>query len=164
MPQLIAEKTFREDLYYRINGLCVTLPPLRLRTNILQLARHLLEQQAAGGMACELDERAAQLLLSHPWPGNLRQLTHVVASAVALVGAGRTIEPAHFPDDFIRQAQGQSSRAATAPNPAPELVTLGQAEAELIERTLRACHGNVSAAARALKVSRSTLYNKLKRG
>jgi transcriptional regulator of acetoin/glycerol metabolism len=164
LPQLIAEKTFREDLYYRINGLCVTLPPLRSRTNILEVARHLLEQHARTETACELGERSAQLLLSHPWPGNLRQLSHVIASAVALAGAGCLIEPEHFPDDFIGQARSQSSRVATTRDTTSDLVTLDQAEADLIERTIRACHGNVSAAARALKVSRSTLYNKLKRG
>jgi sigma-54 dependent transcriptional regulator, acetoin dehydrogenase operon transcriptional activator AcoR len=165
LPLLIAEKTFREDLYYRINGLCVTLPPLRRRTNILQLARHQLEQHASDGPVCELSERSAELLLSHLWPGNLRQLSHVIASAVALVGADHLIEPEHFPEDFIAQTPGNASSAAPpVPNATSQLVTLDQAEAELIERTLRACHGNVSATARALRVSRSTLYNKLKRG
>jgi sigma-54 dependent transcriptional regulator, acetoin dehydrogenase operon transcriptional activator AcoR len=77
--ELIAKKTFREDLYYRINRLCVALPPLRGRSNILQLANHLLRQQAA----CEWSQACAQLLLSHPWPGNLRQLSNVVTSAVS---------------------------------------------------------------------------------
>jgi transcriptional regulator with PAS, ATPase and Fis domain len=158
LPQLIAEKAFRQDLYYRINGLCVTLPPLRLRVNVLDLARHLLREQSA----CDLSKAAEQVLLSHPWPGNLRQLSHVIACATALVGDGRTIEPKHFPEDFLASATG-AVHATPSRSSATSLVTLDQAEAELIERALRACQGNVSAAARALGVSRSTLYNKLKR-
>jgi transcriptional regulator with PAS, ATPase and Fis domain len=161
LPQLIAAKAFREDLYYRTNGLCVTLPPLRKRTNILELAHHVLAEQAPGH---DFSEQAVELLLSHPWPGNLRQLSHVVASAAALVGEGHRIEPVHFPEDFLRQAQVDAPPgAARADEGSRELVSLDQAEADLIERTIRACNGNVSAAARALRVSRSTLYNKLKR-
>ena len=157
LPQLIAAKTFREDLYYRINGLTVTLPPLRRRSNILDLARHLLHQEAT----CELSARSVELLLAHPWPGNLRQLSHVITSASALVGTGCLIEPEHFPEDFVAQASADVPSAAAERTSA--LVTLDEAESALIERTIRACQGNVSAAARALRVSRSTLYNKLKR-
>jgi transcriptional regulator of acetoin/glycerol metabolism len=159
LPQLITGKAFREDLYYRINGLCVTLPPLRQRSNILDLARHLLRQQGPH----ELSPGAERLLLNHPWPGNLRQLGHVVSCAVALAGDAPVIEPEHFPEDFLAATGGSAAQAASAYALSTGLVTLDEAESVLIERTLRACHGNVSAAARTLGVSRSTLYNKLKR-
>ena len=167
LRELIAEQAFREDLYYRINGLCRDAAArCGERTNILQLvARHLLEQQAAGEMACELDERAAQLLLSHPWPGNLRQLSHVVASAVALVGDRAHHRTGALPGRFHRAGAGsEQPRRDSHATRHPSLSRSARPRAELIERTMRACHGNVSAAARALKVSRSTLYNKLKRG
>jgi transcriptional regulator of acetoin/glycerol metabolism len=161
LPWLIAEKAFREDLYYRVNGFCVTLPPLRQRGNILELARHLLEQESHG--VHQFSERAAQLLLTHPWPGNLRQLSHVITTTVALAGSSGVIEPAHFPEDFVNQAAREAEPPASARECTQRLPSLDQAEAELIERTIRACRGNVSAAARTLGVSRSTLYNRFKR-
>ena len=160
LPRLIAERTFREDLYYRINGLCVTLPPLRNRTNVADMVHYLIDQQGASGYV--FSEPALQVLLSHHWPGNLRQLSHVVASAAALVGDQHLIEPVHFPDDFIAQARNGEPGKEPSACVSPPLVSLDRAEAELIERTLRACQGNVSAAARMLGVSRSTLYNKMK--
>jgi transcriptional regulator of acetoin/glycerol metabolism len=158
LPLLIADRLFREDLYYRINGLRITLPPLRERNNILEVVRYLLEQQGFRGD--DLSEGALQLLLGHPWPGNLRQLGHVIASTVALVGDGHRIESEHFPEDFLGQGAVGSSAENRTGSP---FVSLDQAETELIERTLRACNGNVSATARRLGVSRSTLYNKMKR-
>jgi transcriptional regulator of acetoin/glycerol metabolism len=157
--RLIAEKAFREDLYYRINGLCVTLPPLRQRSNILDLVHHLLRQQGSHVLSPE----AERLLLSHAWPGNLRQLSHVVRCAMALAGDARVIEPEHFPEDFLAAAGGSAAQLASGDALPTAPVTLDQAESLLIESTLRACRGNVSAAARTLGVSRSTLYNKLKR-
>ena len=161
LPKLIAERVFREDLYYRINGLSVTLPPLRNRSNVLQLARHLLVQQV--GHPREFSESAIQLLRAHRWPGNLRQLGHVVASAAALVGDGQLIEPEDFPEDFVAQSGETASGQSQDGRGALPLVSLDQAEAEMIDRALSACNGNVSAAARRLGVSRSTMYNKLKR-
>ena len=161
LPHLIRNRSFREDLYYRINGLRITLPPLRMRTNILDLVRYLLEQKGLNGNA--FSERALQLLLAHPWPGNLRQLNHVIESTVALVGEGDVIEPDHFPEDFIAQIQSDIPGGSKSDRAGGLLISLDQAENELIERTLRACNGNVSATARRLGVSRSTLYNKMKR-
>jgi transcriptional regulator of acetoin/glycerol metabolism len=160
LARLIINKTFREDLYYRINGLCVTLPPLRERSNILELAQHLIEQQQA---ACELSKSCVQLLRSHPWPGNLRQLSNVVLSAIALAGERCVIEPEHLPQDFVAQVTGFNSQTAKSSGGASQLLTLDEAQNELIERTIRACHGNRSAAARTLRISRGTLYNRLKR-
>jgi sigma-54 dependent transcriptional regulator, acetoin dehydrogenase operon transcriptional activator AcoR len=159
LPRLITERTFREDLYYRINGLRVTLPPLRIRSNILDLAHHLIGQQAA----CELSESCAELLLSHAWPGNLRQLSNVIISAIALADEGCLIEPKHLPEDFLAQANSAGPRPPGPSSGSPRLPTLDEVEDELIERTIRACHGNRSAAARTLRISRGTLYNKLKR-
>lgn len=163
LSRLIVEKTFREDLFYRVNGLCVTLPPLRDRANIADLAKYLLSHQAMSGGSQELSDTATHLLLSHPWPGNLRQLSHVIASAVALCKPQGPIEADDFPEDFAAEVERSKEYRQCAPASKDELVSLEQAEALLIERTVQVCQGNMSAAARALKVSRSTLYNKLKR-
>lgn len=160
LPGLIGEKIFREDLFYRVNGLCVILPPLRLRSNILDLAQHFLRRHSAGVFS----PQATQLILSHPWQGNLRQLGNVITCAVALAGDGHVIGLEHFPEDFLARAASPAVCDPVPRNPAAVPLTLGQAESDLIAQTLLACGGNVSAAARALGVSRSTLYNKRKRG
>ncbi len=160
LQKLIAERLFREDLYYRVNGLCVTLPPLRARTNIAELVRCLLEQR--GLEANIFSERAMEILRVHPWPGNLRQLGHVVASTAAMVGDGHPIQPEHFAEDFLTQLREEVTVTDKQGDKGCRFISLDQAESELIERTLRACNGNVSATARRLGVSRSTLYNKMK--
>jgi transcriptional regulator of acetoin/glycerol metabolism len=104
------------------------------------------------------------MLLSHPWPGNLRQLNNVIASAIALVGNGRLIEPRHLPEDFLEQAKRSDAHLSPARVGSPGLCTLDEAEQELIERAVGACQGNMSTAARVLGISRSTLYNKRQRG
>jgi DNA-binding NtrC family response regulator len=104
-----------------------------------------------------------QLLRSYPWPGNLRQLSNVVLSGIALTGERCVIEPDHLPQDFVAQDTGFDSQTAKSSGGASQLLTLDEAQNELIERTIRACHGNRSAAARTLRISRGTLYNKLKR-
>jgi len=124
------------------------------------LAKYLIEQQQA---ACELSKSCVQLLRSHPWPGNLRQLSNVVLSAIALAGEQCVIEPDHLPEDFVAQDTRIDSQTAKSSGGASQLLTLDEAQNELIERTIRACHGNRSAAARTLRISRGTLYNKLKR-
>lgn len=160
LPRLIGEKVFREDLFYRVNGLCVTLPPLRTRSNILDLAQHFLRGHSAGVFSPQV----TQLLLSYPWQGNLRQLGNVITCAIALAGDGHIIGLEHFPEDFLARATGPAACDPVPRTAAATPVTLGQAESDLIQQTLLACGGNVSAAARALGVSRSTLYNKRKRG
>jgi transcriptional regulator of acetoin/glycerol metabolism len=159
LPSLISKRSFREDLYYRINGLCVTLPPLRQRSNILDLAKHLVQQHAT----CQFSEDCTRLLLSHPWPGNLRQLCNVITSAIALVGEECVIEPHHLPEDFVTQSRSSDTHAAPSSGWGSQPLTLDEAQNVLIERTIRACAGNRSAAARMLGISRSTLYNTRRR-
>jgi transcriptional regulator with PAS, ATPase and Fis domain len=157
--ELIAKGLFREDLYYRINGLGATLPPLRERSNILELAQFHLEKEGIAGRF-ELSEASRDLLVRHLWPGNLRQLGHIIASATAIVDRGCLIEPEHFPEEFVAQnvLRSRANVSATA-----QSSLLHEAEMNIIEKTIRECGGNISATARLLKISRSTIYNKWKR-
>ena len=88
LPDLIARGLFRQDLYYRINGLCVTLPPLRERSNVLDIAAFFLARRGRPGHAVSLSEAARKLVLRHSWPGNLRELDHAMTVATAFLDRG----------------------------------------------------------------------------
>lgn len=159
LQDLVARRLFREDLYYRINGLRVTLPPLRERTNLLEIADHFLSYRDRSGRGLELSKSAREIILRHSWPGNLRELDHVLTVAAAFVPPdGRVVRPEHFPRDFVATANVDDPVSRGSPLP-----TFDQATADLIERTVLAHDGNVAAAARALKVSRSTIYHRWSR-
>jgi len=147
---------FREDLYYRLNGLLVTLPGLREREDRLALARKIIN-----GLSLEtiiVNEDAVQMLYHHPWPGNIRQMYNVLRTAVALIGNDRVITPDNFPDDFLDQYP--LARSAMAGAAAPEPVSLDEIEALAVQKALEECGGNIAAAARKLGVSRNTVYRK----
>jgi DNA-binding NtrC family response regulator len=152
----VAEGRFREDLLYRLNTVEIALPALReRREDIPRIAGHFLERQAArrGGQVPALSSGAMEALLQHSWPGNIRELEHVIERA-CLMAQGDTIEEA---DLFLRarRENGIAGRDAF------DTMTLEEAERTLIERALRRAGGNVTEAARALGVSRSALYRRL---
>ena len=164
LRDLIQKKTFRDDLYYRLNGLTVRLPPLRDRTDVEEIVTRLLLTQ--GGTQWTLAPDVWQLMLSHPWPGNLRQLSNVLATAIAIAAPDTEIQREHLPDDFLDDAG--HLRAATETDVQPALPQVAVADGSLdhqtteaMQRALARHHGNVSAAARELGVSRNTLYRKL---
>ncbi len=160
LPDLIARGLFRQDLYYRINGLCVTLPPLRERSNVLDIAAFFLARRGRPGHAVSLSEAARKLVLRHSWPGNLRELDHAMTVATAFLDEGQDVlQPEHFPVDF-RQPEREAPPVKST-GKIPE--TLDEAALDLIEQTVLRFGGNVSAAARALKISRSTIYSHWKR-
>ncbi|MDX1605729.1 MAG: sigma-54 dependent transcriptional regulator [Candidatus Competibacterales bacterium] len=164
LDRAIAEGLFREDLYFRLRGLELSVPPLRERPeDILPLAEHCLEQLAGrGGPQRRLGEGVAARLLAHHWPGNVRELQQVVQAA-AVMAAGAWIEPADL-------ALGSTDRpVGTADLPALEGLTLAAARARLVEwyeqRAVRGAlernDGNISAAARELGLHRQSLQQKL---
>jgi Nif-specific regulatory protein len=147
---------FRQDLFYRLNVVPISLPPLRERgEDTLLLAQHFLElfskQQvkAVRGLSAE----SRELLLRHPWPGNVRELENAMARAVALADEGGAIEPLLFGlgAPVTRRWDGQHTLRET----------LDAVEAETIREALRQCESNVSRAARALGVSRQHLHNRM---
>ena len=118
LQQLIAENRFRSDLFFRLNGFSVTLPPLRKRgKEIVPLARFFLDR-AAQGRPYTLGPNAEAALEAFPWPGNVRELKNVVERAIVLAGAGGRIEPMHLqlPDAQTGQDSSQQMHEVLGPN------------------------------------------------
>lgn len=139
---------FRQDLYYRIAGLNVELPSLRERTDkkaLIQFVHQLLQQAEPGP---PLSEGMLDLLVRHRWPGNMRQLVHVLRVGMAMAD-GDLLEEDHLPDDFF---------ADTTEPPSVQTEPLS----ELLPRLYRAHGGNISRTARAAGVSRNTVYKYLR--
>ena len=152
---------FREDLFYCLDGLAVMLPPLRVRPDLLTLARAIIEQERSPGREITLSDEAGQIFERHPWPGNLRQLRSVIRTAIAMVGDGPAIERNHLPDRFLEEPALQiGSCVSAASKTQPE--SLDQIERQAMVEAIRCCDGNIAAAARRLNVSRTTLYRRLK--
>jgi DNA-binding NtrC family response regulator len=151
----VAEGRFREDLYFRLNTIEIELPPLReRREDIPALAAHYLEKHTTryGKQLEGFDADATRALLDYAWPGNVRELDHAIERAV-LLARERAIAAA---DLSLRAAPGRAGGGRL------EELTLEEAERVLIESALRRASGNVTEAARALGLSRSALYRRLR--
>jgi len=154
LEALVREGRFRDDLYYRLNGAHLPLPPLRERRDLGWMIDRLLQHDLPRGhSAPQLGAEARAWLLAHRWPGNLRELRNVLDYARSVAGPG-PIELSDLPDG-LRAAAPRGHKAA-----AP---AAGSREAALLLEQLRAAHWNVSSAARTLGVSRMTLYRRMKR-
>ncbi len=154
LERSVADGTFREDLYYRLNTVEIQLPPLRERQeDIPLLAAHSLQISGAkyGRPDMRFSASAMDALLRHPWPGNVRELRHSIERAVLLT-ENHTVDLEHL---GLRQAMEGSLRL--------EAVPLDEAERILIRKALARNRGNVSRAAHDLGLSRSALYRRLKR-
>jgi len=166
---MIEAGSFREDLYYRLNGLVVKLPPLRERSDLPALIERLLGQ-FAGPPALQLAQDVALMFARYDWPGNLRQLASVLRTAAAMVDDSRIIGREHLSDDFLEDCERAAlTRRPPAAGGAPVRgagivppATIKEAEVETIRRALEAARGNVSAASKRLEISRSTIYRKLR--
>jgi transcriptional regulator of acetoin/glycerol metabolism len=168
---------FREDLYYRLNGIALHLPPLRERSDRLDLMRHLLAEESGQEAAPTFSPDAVQALLRYPWPGNIRQLRNVLRIASALCD-GDTIECQHLPAEILRGTDRAQAQRAPAPDAdAAAVPEIDQAEAEALAQfnaiqrnerdtilgLLHKHRWNISTVARSLSVSRNTLYRKMHR-
>jgi transcriptional regulator with PAS, ATPase and Fis domain len=151
---------FRADLYYRLNGLTLHLPPLRERGDLMGLVAQMLTD-IAPDRPLVLDAPLSQALAAYRWPGNLRQLHNALRTAAALLGDGELqIGWAQLPDDLATDLQ--AARARRPPEQlADEEADLRLQQAHSVARMVEVCHGNLSEAARRLGISRNTLYRKL---
>jgi two-component system response regulator HydG len=160
LEKSVAEKTFRQDLYFRINVIPVEVPPLRTRgSDILLLAQHFLQQFAAKNNrdVTNVSPAAAQRLLEYRWPGNVRELRNTIERAVALTQFDQlTIDD--LPEK-IQNYQGQKM-VLSVDNP-DQLLPLSEIERQYIQRVLEATGGNKTLAAKLLGFDRTTLYRKL---
>jgi len=168
---MVREGKFREDLFYRLNVVAITVPPLRARREDIEpLALHFCESVAAANSRSRtlLDADALALLRQQEWPGNVRQLQNFVERLVVMASGPRVSA------EDVRRELGRSAGAlgfAQATGLAPKLdldqsaleleVTLKKAERRALERALRSASGNKNVAARLLGISRRSLYYKL---
>jgi two-component system response regulator AtoC len=146
----VARGAFRQDLYYRLNGISLVIPPLRERTSEIEpLAKLFLRLacEASGRAVPALSAAASTLLKSRDWPGNIRELRNVCERALLLC-AGELIEPEHF--------SLSAAVAEAAPSSAPS-----SDEREQVIQALAQCAGNQSRAAKLLGISRKTLVARL---
>ncbi len=168
LKEMIARSEFREDLYYRLNGLVVRLPALRERTDFELVAQKILANLCDKGGTVGISAEVMDLFRSYAWPGNFRQLHNLLRTAVAMVDSNGVIERCHLPDDFLTE-QAQPSVPVALPSdsgaPVPQVAdTDGQRLHDValvaMAKMLQLHKGNVSAAAKALGVSRNTVYRR----
>jgi DNA-binding NtrC family response regulator len=152
LEAMVAEGSFREDLYYRLNVFTIRIPPLReRREDIILLADHFLERyrKSMNRRPLQFSGAARERMLQYEWPGNVRELQNAIERAV-VVARGETVE-----DDLLPLG-GETTR----PNGSR---TLADAERQHVEEVLRQTAWNISQAARVLDIDRVTLYNKIRR-
>jgi len=162
LPELVAEGKFREDLFYRLTGVSITLPPLRERSDLRQLIDWLLAREALDAFAehapYRLDVDTLDTLLNYRWPGNVRELRSVLRAAAALADSDGEIRLEHLPSELVEQvetARVNIQVSSCAPG------TLAEMETDAIREALERHHGNIAATARSLGIGRATLHRKL---
>lgn len=159
---------FREDLYYRLFVLPIHMPPLRERgTDVLDIAQSALDRfsREEGRQFDGLDPAVRQMFLSHPWPGNVRQVLNVIRNVVVL-NEGGTVTLDKLPPELVRHGDTLEGNREPLSTPAPDIeslagLTLAQIERRVIEAAIARHGGSVPKAARALDLSPSTIYRKL---
>jgi two-component system, NtrC family, response regulator AtoC len=169
LARMVGDGTFREDLYYRLNVIPVTLPPLRDRKeDIPPLVQHFLQKFAnelERPPTMTMSQTAMRALMAYPWPGNIRQLENAIERAVALSGGRSQIEATDLPPEVVQvEGAGTSFPPLSFPDEGIDFERfIADIEREMIRRSLERTHGNKGAAARLLNLKRTTLVEKLKR-
>jgi two-component system response regulator HydG len=160
LDEMVAEKRFREDLFFRIKGVTIHIPPLRERREDIPLLIYFFLQQAAEKYGKPIDGVAPetqQMLMSYAWPGNVRQLKNVIENMVVL-STGNHLKPESLPREIRPSGAGDATGGMN------NLVgiSIEQAEKELIRNTLKMVNGNREQAAKILGIGERTLYRKIK--
>jgi DNA-binding NtrC family response regulator len=161
LDEMVEQKRFREDLYYRIKGVTIQLPPLRERREDIPLLIHYFLGQFAGKNGREIEginPEAQQVLMSYSWPGNVRELRNTLENMVVL-SSGPWIGPESLPRE-IRPAGAGAAAQTEVKNLAG--LTMEQVEREHIRSTLEMTQGNREQAAKILGIGERTLYRKIK--
>ncbi len=159
LEQAIETGGFRADLYYRLNGVVMRIPPLRERPNEIQPLAKIFLARAAEGLALSvpptLTPRALELLQRYQWPGNIRELRNVMERAVLLTTSD-VVEVEHLPVDKMRSEILPEPSASVTPAPADP-----DDERAMIVRALEDCVGNQTRAAKMLGIARGTLIARM---
>jgi DNA-binding NtrC family response regulator len=155
LRDLVGQKTFRDDLYFRISTICLSVPPLRERVeDIPVLAAALLDHVCTdlGVPRAEISDETMRYLQAYPWPGNVRELRNILERAV-LLGDRKVLSSRDLHFDIRGDSEQPDDGSIT---------TLEEVEKTYIARTLKLLGGQVSEAARKLGIPRSSLYSKIK--
>ena len=157
LEEMVQQKRFREDLYYRLNAFLLSIPPLAARRGDVELlANHFLHKFSAalGKRVQAINAEARGLLYRYPWPGNVRELENAIERAVNVCG-GQELMPCDFPSAMLEHEAVSS--------PGRKNGWLWAQETETIRKAIRETNGNLRQAAILLGISRSTLYLKIKK-
>jgi transcriptional regulator of acetoin/glycerol metabolism len=162
LQEKIRRSEFREDLFYRLQSLVLTLPPLRDRKDKKALIDHIFSQESAATPTVSLSEDLIEALCAYSWPGNIRQLRNVLRGMIALRTSDR-LDSASLPADYgIGQPVSEQESTETSAE-AQSLNPLEKAERMALLREIDLHHGNISRVAQKLGIGRNTLYRKMRR-
>ena len=168
LKSMISQGAFREDLYYRLNGLVVHLPALRERSDFELVTKKILAALCHRTTPVDVSADVMALFKSYSWPGNFRQLHNLLRTAVVMAGCNGQISRQHLPDDFVEDMASLELPTASHTNVTAVQEAVADDEASNLHdvtlaamaQMLRLHKGNVSTTAKALGVSRNTIYRK----
>jgi len=156
LQDAVTKKLFRDDLYYRLNVITMTLPELSERlSDIPLLVNYFMERYKVRSNVQSISAAAMDILLKYPWPGNVRELVNAIEYSMVMA-KGTQILPADLPEAL-------QVRIFEPHQQVRESLSLKETERDLIVRTLKECHGNKHLAAKLLRIPRSTLYSKIQK-
>jgi sigma-54 dependent transcriptional regulator, acetoin dehydrogenase operon transcriptional activator AcoR len=172
LREMISRGEFREDLYYRLNGITLELPKLADRADRERVIHRALAAETSNGRPAAIEMDALQRLEAYPWPGNIRELRNVIRTALAICEGG-VVRQIDLPREIREPVQGAApatvapvASASASPDESEPLETcanpLAAAERAALLRVIEKCRGNMTHAAEHLGVSRNTLYRKMK--
>jgi transcriptional regulator of acetoin/glycerol metabolism len=174
LREMIARGTFRDDLYYRLNGITLELPALRDRADKERVIHHALAAETGNGRPAAIERDALQRLLAYPWPGNIRELRNVIRTALAICDGGvvrridlpgeiREAETVQIAPPTLQPRALAMTNATTWAKGPGSANPLQVAERAALLSVIEDCHGNMTRVAMQLGMSRNTLYRRIKR-
>jgi transcriptional regulator of acetoin/glycerol metabolism len=158
LQDLLERGEFREDLYYRLNGITLDLPPLAARHDKEQLIRNCIARESGDGGSAAIEMAALQRLMEHPWPGNIRELRNTIRTALALCDNG-IIRLGDLPDEIRKGVMPGMDME----RPPVAGITFESAEREALLNVIEQHRWVMSHVAAHFGISRNTLYRKIKR-
>jgi transcriptional regulator of acetoin/glycerol metabolism len=163
LQEKVRRGEFREDLFYRLQSLVLTLPPLRERKDKAALIRHVFAQESAATPSVTLGDDLADALRAYAWPGNIRQLRNVLRGMIAMRSADR-LDGGCLPADYgVGEPEPVTPEECELPPEAQSLNPLERAERGALLKEIELHHGNISRVAQKLGIGRNTLYRKMRR-
>jgi transcriptional regulator of acetoin/glycerol metabolism len=166
LREAVKDKTFRDDLYYRLNVLSIQIPPLRKRgDDILELTDYFIKGfSSSKGITYSVDPRVYDILTRYTWPGNIRELENTIERAVNITD-NNMILPEHLPTHILQSTGISDIKKETVVEreSVPSVLNLESAEYNLVVSSLEKCQGNVKKAAEMLGISRRTMYRKMQK-